>query len=216
MIYMHASATQEYNYEFLQSSTCRMPVHCMFVCLRSLVASGESCSWPVRTDRSDTSGFGKSFRNLMPQQQYPHWGRGCGGGSEGVGRVWACPALTGTFNLNMKASDVPTLSVAPCVPQAASARRSQLFLRAHLPAISHHPVIWANVLWSLLIWSSVAGHHQFSLMSSPSPTHIQRLTNILSRREETCPCPFLNLFGVDDDPRARAANGPRWLTGEAG
>lgn len=50
----------------------------------------------------------------MPQQLYTNAGSGCGGGSEGVRHVSACPALTGTFNLNMKGSDVPTLSVAPC------------------------------------------------------------------------------------------------------
>lgn len=44
-----------------------------------------------------------------------------GVGREGVRHVGAWPALTGTFNLNMKGSDVPTLSAVPCSSESTAA-----------------------------------------------------------------------------------------------
>lgn len=81
----------------------------------------------------------------MPQQLYI-WSR-CGGGYKGIKRVRACSALTGTINLNMKGFDI---SQGPMFlgkkKKECGGKQGQLFPRPHLPALSHYPVIWTNML----------------------------------------------------------------------
>lgn len=68
----------------------------------------------------------------MPQQLYTNGGGG--GGWEGARHVWACPGLTGTFNLNMKDSDVPTLSAAPCSRKSVADGPSCFFYLTSQPS----------------------------------------------------------------------------------
>lgn len=77
--------------------------------------------------------------------------------------------------------------------------RTQLFLLHHLPAISHHPVIWANMLWSVFVWASMPGHHQFSFEWAPeSPAYwmVNKLKKCAHSTFDSPPPPAANELKV--------------------